>query len=236
MNDKLLQIIVCGNGALAKAILDYEKQAGSKVQIIKFGLAVVLPREIAGAIGIHAGSGSQLPEFITYCEQFKIPLIQASTGIKLPEDFRIPIIEAPNLAIPIIAFLKHLPAFIDGITKGIGLEVTDVSLVESHQSTKKTVPGTAKKIAAAAGLPENQIFSVRDRNIQKLIPVPAANLDRHAYHLLEVIFGENLRIGVHTKVHGLEPYAAGGVILAKRAIECGIITQPPRLYQMTEFI
>ncbi|MES2314677.1 MAG: hypothetical protein V4524_01940 [Patescibacteria group bacterium] len=153
----------------------------------------------------------------------------------LPEDFKIPIINAPNLALPIIAFLKSFPAFIAGMTKGIGLDVSEKRLLETHQNEKKSVPGTAKVIADVISIPHEEIVSVRKKTEQSALGVPHEHLNRHAYHFWDLRFASKIEIGGYIKVQGLGPYVDGGIILARRVVELSPIPGP-LLRQMTEFI
>lgn len=42
----------------------------------------------------------------------------------------------------------------------------DISIVESHQSAKKSAPGTAYKLAEYLNFPTNKIKSIRDPEVQ----------------------------------------------------------------------
>ena len=245
---KQLILIVCGHGALAKALLDYGNKISTEditrditVHMCSFDdlppSAWIPPyKENTFPVAIHAGkSGNQLSNLITFCEQRGIPIIQAATGMTLPQELKIPVINAPNMAIEIIAFLKHLPAFIDGITKQTGVEVEYARLTESHQETKGTsVPGTARRIGAIIGVPDDKIVSIRKPSEQSLhIGVPEEHLARHAYHTAEIKFKGGTRIGLTTKIHGLETYAKGAVFLAQRAFELNLSRG---IHEMTELI
>ena len=60
----------------------------------------------------------------------------------------------------------------------------DKWIIESHQSSKKSLPATAHDFADSLGLPLDQIVSLRDKNIQEnILKIPKNYLAKHAYSL-----------------------------------------------------
>jgi hypothetical protein len=83
------------------------------------------------------------------------------------------------------------------------------TLLESHQASKSSLPGTAIAMAKSLGIPGEDIISVRDPEIQKSsLQIPEACLSRHAYHKI-TIGDANVSATLETKVFGPAPYASG---------------------------
>jgi len=166
-----------------------------------------------GCAVIHVGSGRQLEEVIRYCEQHGLPLIQGATGVDeelLPDKPSFILIDAPNLSIPIVklfALLDHGKMFFRDF---------DIRIVESHQSTKTSLAGTARTMANLLGAPAESVVAVRDQTIQRvLLGVPESALGGHAIHRIE-IEGLGATISISTKVFGRETYLHGIIRVLSR--------------------
>ena len=81
-----------------------------------------------------------------------------------------------------------------------------ITLKESHQASKESVPGTAYRICDIIGINKKKIESIRDPAIQSKLGIET--LERHAYHQL-VIGDSNSQIRIETKVEGLLSYVEG---------------------------
>ncbi len=196
-----MKIIVVGSGKLANAILTSEipSQAG---EVIKWESQALDSKE--KAIVVHAGSGRQFKECFEYCSKTKSIFIELSTGLETEQmtpDF--PLVICPNTSVLMLKTLSILKA------NGSHFADFQISLTESHQSTKKTEPGTAYAMAQWLKLPVDQIVSIRDPEIQhNKIGIPNAYLDKHAYHKIVITDG-NDQITIETKVLGHDSYAKG---------------------------
>jgi 4-hydroxy-tetrahydrodipicolinate reductase len=189
-------LYVAGSGKLANTLYDYALKEG--VETVRWSSET---KSSANGILIHAGSGRALSEVIQWCEQLQIPLIQASTGSdEVFASADCPVIIAPNLSLPIVVFVeKIIPAA--KVLLDLGMKV---SITESHQKDKKSVAGTAEKIANNLGVPSSAIKSVRDRE------------ELHAEH--QIVFEDKYaetQITLETKVKGGKPYAVGGLQIAQ---------------------
>ncbi len=204
-----MHIIIAGCGKLADAIFSACQDA--QVSCAHFDSQA---SRVACAVGIHAGSGRQLKEFHTYCADRCVPIIQASTGQKMPEPVRTIIIDAPNLALPIVYLMGLVK---DMHSRFAILGTPKVNVRESHQKSKKSVPGTAVKFAEAVKLPPEAIVSVRNPAEQRALGIPEEHLGRHGFHWISWAF-PNLKVELRTEVHGLQPYALGALILAEDAL------------------
>ncbi len=195
-----MKIFIAGSGKLAKALLtsdlikrDYE--------VSEWDASI---RPDKKSIIVHAGSGRQLNECMEFCAATKSILIELSTGSEAETaivDF--PMIICPNTSILVLKTLHML--------RSNGKQFTDygITITESHQSTKKTEPGTAYAFAQALDYPFDKIISVRDPEIQlRQIQIPDAYLDKHAYHKIVIKDGDD-EITLETKVLGHQSYAKG---------------------------
>lgn len=239
--DKRVVLLVCGNGALANAIIELDD--GKSVSATKFSpnLSVMKNVETFGGtlqntIAIHCGSGRELINLIIFCEKVDIPLIQASTGQLLPSVIKIPIIDTPNLDATTIAFLKAFPAFLHELTKDPAISLTDARIVVSHKPKKTSPPGTAIALVDMVGLPHAEIEAVSTLGIQLALGVPKEHRDQHALHRLTLEFNSGTRLDLGLFTQGIESYAKCAPILARRVLERKAKGElSPRLYKMTEF-
>jgi len=171
------------------------------------------------AVMIHFGSGSELPLALDWATEFDIPLIQGSTSLEEPIETLLlgnegaTVVEAPNLSIPIVKFMKSFPDF-----AGYMGEDMDTHIVESHQAGKTDVSGTARAIAETIDLPVDEIVSVRDTATQLALGVPSEHASGHAYHFL-TLTGQGVEIQTTVKVHGRETYALGAIEIAKLVLQ-----------------
>ncbi|MDP4207822.1 MAG: dihydrodipicolinate reductase C-terminal domain-containing protein [Bacteroidota bacterium] len=196
-----MKIFIVGSGKLANAILTSNLSLQS-CEILKWESQYQPLNE--KAIIVHAGSGRQLKECFEFCTRTKSVFIELSTGLeteKMEPDF--PLIICPNTSILLLKTLNIIKV------NGKYFENYAISITESHQSTKKTEPGTAYAFANSLKFPLDQIVSIRDSEIQlNKIGIPKEYLDKHAYHKI-VIKDGNDEVTIETKVLGHDSYANG---------------------------
>ena len=153
---------------------------------------------------VHIGSGRQLTEIIDFCEMNGVPLIQGSTGMNIKRtDFDFTYIDAPNLNILMLKFMFMM--------KEHGALYKDyrISITESHQESKQTLPGTAIELAGSLGIDHSEITSIRDRNEQESVyGIEEEFLPLHAYHEIRIQEGDTT-IDLRTLVKGHESYVSG---------------------------
>lgn len=196
-----MKIFIAGSGKLAKAILTSGLSFQS-CEIMKWE-----PRHQAlneKAIIVHAGSGRQLKECFEFSSKTKSVFIELATGLeteKMKPDF--PLIICPNTSILVLKTLNMIKA------SGGYFNNYEISITESHQSTKQTEPGTAYAFADSLKFPHDNISSVRDPEVQhKQIGIPEEYLDKHAYHNIVIKDGSD-EVTFTTKVIGHDSYAKG---------------------------
>lgn len=179
---------------------------------------------------VHAGSGRELREVFDFCRKLSTPLIELATGSTIGDfdskgDF--PIVICPNTNILLIKFLAMISK------AGDSFQDCKKTILESHQFSKTSAPGTAYSIARSLHVAEDQIESVRDPVVQEqVLGIPTEYLSRHAYHKI-TIGDPAVNLTFETKVFGVAPYAPG---LARIL---GAVTQNKlenRVYNILEFI
>src|SRR3989344_9114503 len=235
-----MELIIAGNGAMARLLRERcarENVASGDFIVYghptqkKGGLEHFQDIREEIAIAVHFGSGRELPDLIGYCGGRGIPILNGSTGQELPEDCPVPLVHGPNLALPIVALLGVLPKVATALW-GLGLKET---LIESHQASKRTVPETAKLMAAVIGLLDTEeIKSVRNRAESLALGVPESALDGHGYHWIHW-YGDDLEIEVSTKVRGRAPYIDGALFVAREMLRLKERLEN-RVYTLQEFL
>ncbi len=215
-----MRIAIVGSGKLAKALLYDLPEIDSGIKTEPWNAS-----SNADVI-IHAGSGNQFKEVISFCEAKKTPLIQASTLKELqpPQKLSFVYVKAPNLSLPIVKFtylLKQIRTLFPQAEK---------ELIESHQATKTTFAGTAKCIADASGLEASLIQSIRDVGVQKDLGIPEEHLESHALHILTVE-EDDATLTFSTNVYGTRTYSIGA---AKIAHSCLLLE--PGVFEVIDLI
>jgi 4-hydroxy-tetrahydrodipicolinate reductase len=193
-------VFIVGNGKLARELL--ENLSGENIsEVVQWKDRSSLQPE--RGVVVHAGSGRELPEVIDYCTGTGSILFELSTtGTPIPDTVCFPVVICPNVNILMLQFMAMIrqaaPLF-----RGYKIEIA-----ESHQSSKKSKPGTAIYLAKTLGIPESDIRSERDPAVQNAeMGIPRQHLDRHAYHRI-VISNQDTELKFETKVLGKTAYAA----------------------------
>lgn len=201
MGSEKWTVIIVGNGKLANELLHglASPVIGEILHWPAGEVTGVLP-----AIVVHAGSGRELPTVIDYCARTSGILLDLSTtDPTLPAALTFPIVRCPNVNAEMLAFMAM-------VKQAAALfREHEITLTESHQASKTSPPGTAIYLARSLGLSEAAIRSVRDPVMQATqLAIPAANLDRHAYHEIAIRSPE-VEIRLETRVLGKAAYARG---------------------------
>jgi 4-hydroxy-tetrahydrodipicolinate reductase len=196
-----MKIYIVGSGKLANAILSSEGFRESS-QFLKWLPEYVGLKE--RAVVVHSGSGRELEACMKFCRKTGSVLIELSTGLeteRLEPDF--PLVVCPNTSILVLRVLYMLKSM------GKLFSTYDISIVESHQSAKKSAPGTAYKIAEYLNLPINKIGSIRDPEVQsRELGIEKDFLDKHAYHKITIKDASD-EVTIEMKVQGHESYSMG---------------------------
>jgi dihydrodipicolinate reductase len=195
-----MKISIAGSGKLANAILSSGLEFPA-AELVKWE---ELTESTEKAVIVHAGSGRQLQECIDYCERTGSIFIELSTGLeteKLEPNFTLVI--CPNTSLLLLKTL-HLAEKLGNLLSG-----EKISILESHQASKKSVPGTAYNFARSLKIPVDRIESVREKERQlNEIGIPQEFLDSHAFHKITVQDGLD-EVTIETKVLGHASYAKG---------------------------
>jgi 4-hydroxy-tetrahydrodipicolinate reductase len=196
-----MKIFIVGSGKLANAILTSNLSTPS-FEVIKWETQCQTLNN--KAIVVHAGSGRQLNECLEFCAKTKSVFIELSTGLETEKiNLGFPLIICPNTSILLLKTLSMIKQF------GSNFSNYEISITESHQSTKNTEPGTAYNFANSLKVPHDKIVSIRDTQIQQnKIGIPQEFLGKHAYHKI-TIKDNNDEVTIETKVLGHASYATG---------------------------
>ena len=219
-----MQVIIAGTGKLAAELLKSMKVDSSA----KIATWANRNREATKSIVVHAGSGRELEAIASYCESTQSTLIELATGSKaefMPVAF--PVVLCPNTNILMLKFMAMLEQ------SGKMFKGYEITIIESHQASKTSVPGTAVNIAHSLGRSSNDIQSVRDSCVQQTqLEIPEADLERHAFHQVMIHDGM-CNVKLETRVYGEAPYAVGVSQIVAAA--CGNKLES-RLYSVMEFV
>ncbi|MDI3322413.1 dihydrodipicolinate reductase C-terminal domain-containing protein [Pinibacter soli] len=196
-----MKIFIAGSGKLASAILSASISFPScEVQKWETDFATTNEK----AIVVHAGSGRQLDECIAFCKKTGSIFVELSTGLStenMEADFTL--IVCPNTSILLLKTMNMLKLYGQYFSKD------KISIIESHQSAKQSVPGTAYNFANSLNFPANDIQSIRDAETQlNEVGISAEYLGKHAYHKIIIEDGPD-QVIIETKVLGHDSYVNG---------------------------
>lgn len=220
-----MQVLVVGTGKLATELLGSHRLAPATCRVMAWSDPA---RGNVRSIVVHAGSGRELPAAIEFCRATGSALVELSTGSDLEtasHDF--PVVLCPNTNILMLKFMSMLE------TSGHLFRDCHISVTESHQASKTSVPGTAVGVAQSLGVPAQDIHSVRDPAEQRdALQIPDDQLGRHAFHRIRIEDGA-CSLQFESRVYGASPYADGvsRIVEAVRQHEL-----EPRRYSIVEFI
>ncbi|WON93108.1 MULTISPECIES: dihydrodipicolinate reductase C-terminal domain-containing protein [unclassified Sphingobacterium] len=198
MNTK--KAFVVGSGKLANAILEADYSIPN-VEISPWQPSITTT---SPSIVIHAGSGRELQDCLDFCARTDSVLIELSTGLETEKlETAFPLVICPNTSVLLLKTLHMLQQF------GHNFKDYEISIIESHQASKNTEPGTAYHIANSLQVAHERVVSIRDAKTQAYkINIPVAYLEKHAYHQI-VIKDKNDEIKIETKVLGHDSYSNG---------------------------
>lgn len=205
-----MPIIIVGTGKLATELLRL-LPTNEECQVVAWGKQAP---DVGPSIVVHAGSGRELGAAIAYCEATHSPLIELSTGSAVESaQYPFPVVVCPNVNVLMLKFMSMLQR------SGHLFRNHHITLTESHQASKTSVPGTAVNLAQSLGVGAGDIHSVRDVDVQRAdLQIPEANLGRHAFHRIVIQDGE-CSLQLETRVYGESAYADGvaRIVAAVRA-------------------
>lgn len=195
------QVLVVGSGKLAKELL--QDLSGPTIASVRPWSRRDNLADPASIV-VHAGSGREWTDVVATCEAAGSLLVELATGNPLIDrDWTIPVVVCPNVNLLVLKVMAMLSSH------GVAFQDCDISLVESHQASKSSAPGTAFEMADALGLDRTDVRSVRDPVVQEgELGIPREHLSRHAFHRIRIQDG-NARVLLETTVLGEAPYAPG---------------------------
>lgn len=219
-----MHVFIAGAGKLATELLDKLPQGGPFTVSSWSGV----PDAGARAIVVHAGSGREIGDIYGFCQRTSSVLVELATGSAMEgQQPSFPVVLCPNTNILMLKFMCMLER------SGPLFAGSQISITESHQASKASVPGTAVAMAHALGLVASEVISVRSASQQSTdLHIPTEHLARHAYHRIQIHDG-SCAISMETRVYGESPYVHGVQQLI------AAIRQRPlqnRVYAINEFI
>ena len=224
VRNQSMQVFIAGSGKLATELLD-KLHPNKQFAVSRWSGE---PENDARIIVVHAGSGREMGEISSYCQRTSSILVELSTGSAIDgAQTAFPVVLCPNTNILMLKFMCMLER------SGSLFAGAQISITESHQSSKTSVPGTAVSMANALGLNPSGIKSVRSTLQQQTdINIPPEHLARHAFHRIQILDGP-CAISMETRVYGDSPYADGvqQIIGAIQKLEL-----QNRAYSINEFI
>lgn len=219
-----MQVLIAGTGKLATELLQ-QLQSSSECRIAPWRADMAAEGR---AIVIHAGSGREIDSISSFCERTSSVLVELATGSALEESMpNFPVVICPNTNILMLKFMCML------VRSGSLFKGSEIRIIESHQSSKTSVPGTAVSIADSLGVSAAEITSIRSASQQVTeFGIPQEHLARHAFHRIEMHDGP-CSIAMETRVYGDSPYASG---VQKIIAAIGQRVLQARTYSINEFI
>ncbi|WP_321804241.1 dihydrodipicolinate reductase [Burkholderia sp. BCC1993] len=220
-----MQVLVVGTGKLATELLGSHRLDPATCRVMAWSDPA---RTETRSIVVHAGSGRELPAAIEFCRATGSPLVELSTGSELETgSYDFPVVLCPNTNILMLKFMSMLE------TSGHLFRDCRISVTESHQAGKTSVPGTAVGIAQSLGVPAQDIRSVRDPDEQRdALQIPDDQLGRHAFHRIRIEDGA-CSLQFESRVYGASPYADGVSRIVETVRQHEL---EPRRYSIVEFI
>ena len=195
-------VLIAGNGKLAKSITDGLSKYISNCKMDSWENNELYPPD--NKVIVHIGSGRQFDDVINFCEKTKTPLIQGSTEVHSNHsDAKFTFIDAPNFNLLMLKFMCMLK------DNGAFFKDYNISIVESHQKSKVTLPGTAVEFAQYLGINPSEIKSIRDSEVQESVyGISKEHLALHAMHEINIGDKDTI-INLKTLVNGHESYVRG---------------------------
>lgn len=195
-------VIIAGNGKLSNSILKSLPDYFCDCKVDLWENNGLYPHD--NKVIVHIGSGRQFNDVISFCKKNRTPLIQGSTEITGDfSDAEFTYIDSPNFNILMLKFMHMLKVY------GIHFQNNNVSITESHQESKKSLPGTAVEFAKSLGVDPEKIISIRNPDVQeKQYNIPAEYLQLHAFHEINIGDGST-SINLKTLVKGHNSYVSG---------------------------
>jgi len=195
-----MTVVVVGAGKLATELLNVlPSLLSAKVIAWTDGAMAEEP-----CVVVHAGSGRELENVVSYCHKTASTLVELATGSTIANHkTNFPVVVCQNTNILMLKFMAMLAK------SGHHFKGYSIKVIESHQADKSSVPGTAVSMAKSLGLPSDSIQSIRDPREQRdTFKIPPEHLSRHACHRIEI---EDPVCGLsfETRVFGHSPYAEG---------------------------
>lgn len=220
---------------IAEAGLSSREDAGRRVELAPAVSVVCEPAERAGAVLSRGGLESPVvvdfsaPDAVAgnlaVYTKVGVPLVVGTTGYdrqraaEMVRSSRSCAVLAPNMAAPVVAItaaLRWASERFPGVLQGHELHI-----VESHQSSKRDISGTARALlpafqALGLSAQEDVIEPVRDSARQRDLGVSGEHLGGHAWHWYRARSPEGaMELELSHRINGRRVYAEGALLAAR---------------------
>jgi hypothetical protein len=198
-----MKIILAGNGELAKVIRKVFRK--NNVEILDIDKIIKIEKFKKEGIPnflVFCGSERNLEKSIKICKINKIKLLLLSTNINLNLLSGISYKYLPNTSGEVVGFFEMVYDYY------IKNNFKKIKILESHQSSKKDISGTARTLCDKLKKNYKNIVSIRNIEEQIKLGVPSKYLYSHAYHKV-TLSKLNLEISFELLVCGKDLYASG---------------------------
>jgi len=221
--DPGMDVYIVGAGKLAGELLEQAPKFG-ELHVRRWGTG---GSGRGRSLVVHAGSGREVPDVWAFCTETGSTLLELATGSTFSSVPSFPVVICANTNILMLKLMIMLRS------SGHLFRHSRISVTESHQATKNSVPGTALHIAESLGISASEVQSIRDAEYQRsVLGISAADLARHAFHEV-VIQSDGCTVKLQSRVDGPAPYVEGVASIARAVSERSLDN---RFYDVTEMI
>ena len=235
MSKKLVIILSGRRGKLGGAVAEYLEEIGQDFLLFDDIQDDFKKKDDEFYVILYASSADKFIDVLEFSLDQNIALVNGCTDIKFKKNLsgglfscnnkdrsvsfkaQSVVINAQNWDLSMVGWMAAMKKY--GKLIAYGYENTFIH--ESHQASKKSIPGTAKVFAEGLGIEEFDIISERGPVSQRLNwKIDPEYLNGHACHKVDIKYENSLKkTGFYTSIMGRKDYAIGGLNIAKIVME-----------------
>ncbi len=210
-------LLIAGQGAMVQELKRLCTKQEAKFETFP-------TRTLQKYVGVNLGGQKTFLELLEFCKTTfttPIPVLQCSSGVKMPLSVDVPIVNVPNASEFVILFLWFIQKLSGHLLeREMG---NNWKLEESHQHSKRGASGTALRVAELLDIAPGDIVS--DRSSARI----------HASHRLVGSGGGIKKMEFSIEIEGREAYALGMLALARR-VHNRRAELKNKIYDASEFV